>query len=147
MNKFSTAVLIIFFCNAALAEIYKWTDSAGRVHYSDKPLTDKPVEIVDIKINSYESVSFEDLPDGFKPISGTANKKVIMYATSWCGFCKQARAYFSKKHIPYKEYDVEKNQLAKQKYDALGGKGVPVILVGQKRMNGFNVAEFEKIYK
>lgn len=70
-----------------------------------------------------------------------------MYATSWCGYCKKARSYFKEKGISYIEYDIEKNERAKRMYDLLGGKGVPVILVGKKRLNGFSVAGFEDIYK
>ncbi|MFT5117234.1 MAG: hypothetical protein ACI9NY_000763 [Kiritimatiellia bacterium] len=45
------------------------------------------------------------------------------------------------------EYDIEKNARAKRHYDALGGKGVPVILMGKKRMNGFSPQGFDRMYK
>jgi glutaredoxin-like YruB-family protein len=70
-----------------------------------------------------------------------------MYSTAWCGYCKKARKYFTSKGIAFIEYDIEKNARAKRDYDALGGKGVPVILVGKKRMNGFSPQGFDRIYK
>lgn len=58
-----------------------------------------------------------------------------MYTTSWCPYCRQAREYFRDNGIPFVEYDIEKDAAARRRYDALGGRGVPVILVGDCRMN------------
>ncbi len=125
----------------SFADIYKWTDENGRVHYSDKPSTDRKVEKLDIKINSYKHVTYKSLSGAH-----SNSDKVTMYSTSWCVYCKKARKYFRKNSIPFSEYDIEKNNRAKRAYDALGGKGVPVIIVGKKRMNGFSIPGFERIY-
>ncbi len=73
-------------------------------------------------------------------------KKVVMYATSWCPYCQQARHYFREQGIPYIEHDIEKDAHAKRAYKDFGGRGVPVIFVGKRRMNGFSVAGFNKMY-
>jgi glutaredoxin len=70
-----------------------------------------------------------------------------MYATSWCGYCKKAREYFRKKNIPYTEYDIEKDEQAKSKYDSFGGRDVPVIFVGQERLNGFSLSRLNQLYQ
>jgi hypothetical protein len=46
----------------------------------------------------------------------------------------------------FSEYDVDKSSKGKRDFKKLGGKGVPVILVGKQRMNGFSAGKFEKIY-
>ena len=69
-----------------------------------------------------------------------------MYSTDWCHYCKKARQYFKKNNIAYTEYDIDKNKKAKRRYKEMGATGVPVILVGKKRMNGFNQKGFERIY-
>lgn len=128
------------------AEVYKWVDEKGRVHFGDSPAETQQVEQVNLEVNTYESVSYEDV-EFAAPVERRATGKVTMYATSWCGYCKQARNYFVKNNIPYTEYDIEKNKRAKQAYDKLGATGVPVILVGKKRMNGFSVKGFQRIYQ
>jgi glutaredoxin len=75
------------------------------------------------------------------------SKQVVMYATSWCPYCQQARNYFREQGIPYVEHDIEKDAEAKRAYQAFGGKMIPVIFVGQRQMNGFSVAGFNKIYR
>lgn len=74
-------------------------------------------------------------------------QKVVMYATSWCPYCRQARNYFHQQGIAYTEYDIERDADAKRRYQAFGGRGVPVIFVGKRRMNGFSVSGFNKIYQ
>ncbi len=70
-----------------------------------------------------------------------------MYSTSWCGYCKKARRYFTENDIPYVDYDVETSAKGKRDYRKLGARGVPVILVGNKRLNGFSQDSFNKIYQ
>jgi glutaredoxin len=63
---------------------------------------------------------------------------VVMYATSWCPYCAKARAYFAKNGIAYVEHDIEKSAAGNAEYRRLGGRGVPLILVGTEKMSGFS---------
>ncbi|PCJ46584.1 MAG: hypothetical protein COA99_02585 [Moraxellaceae bacterium] len=89
------------------------------------------------------------LRDARKKQAMAAKEKVnvVMYSTSWCGYCKKARRYFKSKGIKYTEYDIERSTAAKWKYDRLGGKGVPLILIGNNRMRGFSVRRFDRLYE
>ncbi len=71
---------------------------------------------------------------------------IVMYATSWCGYCRKARNYFHANGIQYTEHDIESDDEAKRRFDLLGGKGVPLILVGGTRMQGFSEARFNSLY-
>lgn len=81
------------------------------------------------------------------PLADYEERKVVMYATSWCPYCQQARNHFRQQGIPYVEYDIEKDAAARRDYNAFGGRGVPVIFVGKRRLNGFSVAAFNRIYR
>ena len=74
------------------------------------------------------------------------NKRVVMYSAAWCGVCKTAKKYFTEKKIAYSEYDIDTNPKAKADFDKMGGRGVPVILVGSRRMNGFSAGGFEQLF-
>ena len=132
-------VLLISIPTEAMSEIYKWKDANGKIHFSDKKPEDSVTEEIKLRINTYESVSYD------QSIFDTGNQ-VIMYSTEWCAYCKKAKRYFARKGIPYTEYDIEKNREARARYRELDARGVPVILVGKKRMNGFSEKGFEQIY-
>jgi glutaredoxin len=122
--------------------IYKWRDANGHIHFGDTPPSGTKSEQVTVRPNVYESPSFERLSKVFEP-----DNKVILYSASWCGYCKRARNYFNGHGIAYTEYDVETSEKGRRDYKRLGAKGVPVILVGNHRMNGFSAAAFEKFYR
>jgi glutaredoxin len=71
--------------------------------------------------------------------------QVIMYATTWCPYCKQARKFFDRHGIAYVEYDVERNGTAWRENKRLGGGGVPTIVVGDEVVSGFNQRELTEL--
>jgi len=137
----ATSIFVLMLCATmpvSAGEIYKWTDENGKVHFSEYPPEQGEADSVDLKINSYSSVSYQ---------SAVASRDgVVIYTTSWCGYCKKAKAYFKQKNIAYTEFDIEKDASGKRDYDRLEATGVPVILYGGERMNGFSVKGFERIY-
>lgn len=139
----SLAALILTIPLAALAEIHRWTNTDGQVHFGDRPPTDAASEVVNVRPNVYDAPSIEALPE---PIASTPDR-VLLYSTSWCGFCTKARQYFQANGIAYEEYDVERSAKGKRDYAKLGGGGVPVILVGEQRLNGFSADAFERVYR
>lgn len=134
-----SGALLLLAMAPAQAEIYKWIDASGKVHFSDEKPEHLQAEELNPEINTFSSVSYD------LSIFDTGGK-VIMYSTSWCSYCKKARRYFRKNNIAYVEYDIEKDTRARRQYKRMGATGVPVILVGKKRMNGFSASGFEKIY-
>ena len=139
--KLILLISTLLFTIGVTAEILKWTDSDGRVHFGDKPPAGAETSIVEVRINTYESPNIEALQEILNP-----KDKVVMYSAEWCGVCKKAKKYFRANNIPYKDYDIDKSSKGKKDYKKLGAKGVPVILVGKKRLNGFSAATFESIY-
>ncbi|MGV8916217.1 MAG: glutaredoxin family protein [Pseudomonas sp.] len=82
----------------------------------------------------------------FNPSSGVATQvasqaKVTLYATDWCGYCKQTRRFLDSKGIPYTEFDIEKSAEGRKAYEALGGRGIPMIVVNGKLIRGFSPDE------
>ncbi|RLW71771.1 MAG: glutaredoxin family protein, partial [gamma proteobacterium symbiont of Stewartia floridana] len=113
--KINWILLPILLLSAAVAEaeIFKWTDEHGKVHFTDKPPADADASEVKLKINTIKSVSFDRSIFNF-------GKKVVIYSTEWCGYCEKAKRYFKRKKIKYTEYDIEKSSRAKRQYKKMG---------------------------
>ncbi|HJV74262.1 MAG TPA: glutaredoxin domain-containing protein [Noviherbaspirillum sp.] len=107
-------------------------------------------DLLDV-IKSVSDVSFGQIVGGAQAPQDAAGK-VILYRTSWCGYCKRAAAYMQQKNIPFVERDIETNSAYKAEYRLLGGTGpVPFMVFGRKTMLGFapeavdqNYAEFQR---
>lgn len=63
--------------------------------------------------------------------------KVVMYTTSTCGQCQRARNLFDQHGIEYIEHDIS-DPSNRMRYERLGGRGVPLILIDGRRFDGFN---------
>jgi glutaredoxin len=127
------------------AEIYKWVDEQGQVHYSDQKPEDRPVTEIPMETRSYQEISYRTVEVDTRKVAPEA--RVVMLSASWCGSCKKAKQYFRRNGIAFLEYDIEKSSRGKRLYEQLGATGVPVILVGKKRMNGFTEAGFERLIR
>lgn len=64
--------------------------------------------------------------------------EVVLYATEWCGYCAKTREILVERGVPYREYDVEKSAEGKVQFEQLKGRGVPVLVVGDEVIHGFN---------
>lgn len=121
------------------AEIYRWTDANGRVHFSNQ----KPAGEVAGPVETFHGKARVSFVEGNGGGDGVVAAKVRMFTTSWCPVCKKAKTYLQLKGIAFEELNVETSPEAKREFERLGGKGVPVILVGGQRMDGFDAGHMD----
>ncbi|HEY3700229.1 MAG TPA: glutaredoxin family protein [Spongiibacteraceae bacterium] len=72
------------------------------------------------------------------PITVPAGFQAVLYATEWCGYCARTRKLFSERKIPFREYDIEKSAEGEAQYEKLGGNGVPLIIIKDKVIRGYD---------
>jgi glutaredoxin-like YruB-family protein len=79
--------------------------------------------------------------------AGAQQPEVSLYATSWCPYCAKAREYLRMHGIRYTEYDIEQNAAAEQGYRRLHGNGVPVVVVGEEVIHGYQPEAMEELLR
>jgi len=137
------------------AEMYKYIDDQGAMHFVES-LNDVPKKHRRKATAAGEggSVSYtapapqdqaakpkrKSSGDERTPFTGT----VEIYMTSWCPACKSALAYVKKNGIAYSAYDIEKDEDANRRFAGYGGRGVPLIVVGNQTMRGFDSRTLER---
>lgn len=136
------ACLALVLSPASGGEIFRWVDEKGGVHFGDRPPAETEAAEVRLRINSYESPDIQALEESFY-----SAQQVVMYSAAWCGVCRKAKRYFHDNGISFVEYDVEKSEKGRRDFARLGGRGVPIILVGDRRMNGFSAEAFQRMYR
>ena len=77
---------------------------------------------------------FEKEPD----LTGLPEEGVVLYSTSWCGYCQQIKQLMDNNSISYTEYDIESSNLGRKQYKQINGRGVPVMLIDGKILRGYN---------
>jgi len=74
--------------------------------------------------------------------SNVKHDNVVLYATSWCGYCKKTRTFLAEHNIQYTEYDVETSEEGRKQFEALGGSGVPVMDIKGTVVHGYSIKKF-----
>jgi|TARA_Y100000034_G_scaffold135022_1_gene205367 glutaredoxin-like YruB-family protein len=74
--------------------------------------------------------------------------KVKIYSTPTCSYCKAAKEFFKEENMEYEEVDVSKDQeAAKEMVEKSGQMGVPVIIIGDETLVGFDREKVEELVK
>jgi len=75
-----------------------------------------------------------------------ADKKVVIYSTPTCPYCKRAKDYLSRKGISYTDIDVAQDkEKAKEMVQKSGQMSVPVITIDDEIVVGFNQVLLDKL--
>ena len=73
-------------------------------------------------------------------------KNVTIYSTPTCHFCRIAKDFFKANNVAYTEYDVASNpEKRKEMIDKSGQMGVPVIIIDNELIVGFDKSQISKM--
>lgn len=64
-----------------------------------------------------------------------------------CPHCRQAKHYLQRMGLRFQEFDVQNNSRAQKAFARLGARGVPVIIVGETRIDGFDRKRLDGLLK
>jgi glutaredoxin len=82
----------------------------------------------------------------YDPRLKSGNEQVVLLAASWCGYCQRLKAEFDRAKVPYRELDVEDGGEGEKAYDALDGSGVPITVVGQEVVHGYDAQRLTALF-
>jgi glutaredoxin len=134
-----TGVALAMLCGAAHAQMYRWVDKDGGVHYTQTP---PPADAKSKQKmsgtgagNSANSAN-PDLP--YATQVAAKNSPVTLYTSPDCGApCDQARAHLAKRGVPFKETSVQEQKDADEVKNLSGTPQVPLLVVGSQKLSGY----------
>src|SRR5690606_41547199 len=85
--------------------------------------------------------SGQRLRDDRRPVNG--GDGIVMLAADWCGYCQRQRADFERAGVRYRVLDVDREE-GSQAMLALGTRGVPVTVIGQDVVRGYDTAALDQ---
>ncbi|MGB9149539.1 MAG: glutaredoxin family protein [Burkholderiales bacterium] len=128
MRKVTLLILMLAFSVSAQAELYKWTDKSGGVHYSDQP---PPGDVRSIERKKIGGNVIEG-QDNFALKEASRKFPATLYVSDCGDPCNKARAVLSKRGIPFTQKNPEtsaEDSVALKKL--VGGLEVPTLILGQ----------------
>ncbi len=128
------------------AEMYKYVDENGKIHFTNSPRNlPRDANKVEVqkkrpKMKTVKS-EVEKKAASRKPDvkSEKTSKKVIVYMTDWCGYCRRTMAWLDSRGVPYEAKNIEKSFSARREYQRKGGDGgVPLVDIGGRIIMGYS---------
>ena len=107
----------------------------------------KKIIFVLLAFGLYQVFIKSEPPQTDRVLTSTQHEKVILYATSWCGYCKKTRQLLADNHVEYTEFDIETSEEGRVQHEQLNGHGVPVLDVKGTVIHGFDEEEVTNTLK
>jgi mycoredoxin len=79
------------------------------------------------------------------PRNATGDDGIVLLSAEWCGYCERLRNDLDGAGVPFREIDVETTAEGRDAFDALNGRGVPVTVIGQDVVHGYNVSRLQEL--
>ncbi len=64
--------------------------------------------------------------------------RITLYSTSGCAHCRQLKQWLQQRQIRFQEMDVQRNARAFKEFQRQGGRAVPLLMVGGRKIQGFD---------
>lgn len=126
----------------AQTQVYRWVDKDGKVQFSDTP-PPKDARSVTEKRMGGGYVDEGQMP--YATRMAAQRNPVTLYTSTDCGsLCSQGRELLSRRGVPFAEKDAQANPADAEALQKIaGGLQVPVLLVGEASVKGFDEGSWQ----
>jgi glutaredoxin len=125
--------------------LYQYVDDAGSVHFA-RSLEQVPEAWRD-RAGRVEIDRQETAP-GASREPARAAPQVVVYTTSWCGWCRRTLAWLDSKGIAYDNRDIEERPAYRDELiRKSGGTSIPVVEIDGKIIRGFDAKQMARLLR
>jgi glutaredoxin len=132
-------LVLLFACLSAGAQVYKWSDAQGTVHYTDTPPPAQKAS--QLKPPSAGRSGQAPLP--YELARAVKASPVVLYTTANCAGCDQGRTLLRARGVPFAEKTVTTDEDKEQLRQLTGKLELPLLLVGSRKIAGFQDAAWQ----
>ena len=134
--------VLAFYALSASAQLYRWTDSSGRVHYTDTP---PPPTATNVKQKT-SSVADSGPSEPFVLQQARRDFPVKLYSAPNCQPCASARELLNVRGVPFSEVSVTNGpEYLEELQKTTGVSGVPALVVGRHAQSGFEAGMYHRM--
>jgi glutaredoxin len=132
------------------ATFYQWVDQTGSVHFAQR-LEDVPPQWRDrvgrIEVANRATPTPPAQRDARRPYAAVASQpEVVVYSTSWCGWCRRTIAWLDENRIAYVNKDIERDDRWRAELiEKTGRTTIPVVEIGGQLVQGFDPERMDEL--
>lgn len=134
------ALPLVFAGSMGAAQVYRWVDADGKVHYTDQP---PPPTARNVQQKKVQTGAAEDDGLPYATRQAARNFPVTLYAGDCGETCIKAKNLLAKRGIPFSEKDPREPTEEETLQKLAGGVlEVPVLKIGNTILRGFNESQW-----
>jgi glutaredoxin len=118
---------------SASAQVYKWKDAKGVIHFSDIP----PATALDKSEVRTRAAADSGPALPYELAQAARSNPVTLYTAGGCAPCDQARGFLQHRGIPYSEKTVSSAEDSQNLKEAGSEGQLPLLLIGRNKLVGF----------
>ncbi|WP_345976700.1 glutaredoxin domain-containing protein [Sulfurimonas sp. HSL3-7] len=108
--------------------------------YLDKRINDERQTIIHYNTARENRYAYSSTPNA-------RFREVRILTTSFCPYCTRTKNFLRQNGIRFSEYDIHGSEKGKALYEKLGGRGVPVLIINNTVIHGYNESKMQKALK
>ena len=129
-------LVALLFAAAASAQLYRWVDKDGKVHYTDTPPPTSAGKSAQLRSGGGNVADTSALP--YATQQAVRNYPVTIYTHETCKeLCADARKLLQSRGVPFREVAVADEKSREELKKVSGGDEVPVMTAGKIVTKGF----------
>ena len=136
------ALALLGVAATAAAQLYRWTDEKGKVHFTDTPPPPNARNVQKKAVSSGPGEAPAAVP--FVLRQPMKDFPVTLYSAPSCEACGPARQLLNARGVPFKEISVRTSEQIAELAKAVGGNVVPALIVGPTVIKGYEEGEFHR---
>jgi glutaredoxin len=135
---------VLGMANDASAQVYRWVDNNGGVHYTQQPPPKGAAKSVEQRKLRGSVIETSQAPFALK--QAMARYPVTLFVAPNCkAGCPEARDLLTRRGVPYREVDVVDAATDEALRKATGDNQLPSLLVGSVVQVGYNADAFQRV--
>jgi glutaredoxin len=140
------AAALLAAMSSAAAQVYRWTDSTGKTHFTDTPPPSSAIGIQRRRGGGpADSDDSGNAPEPYALQLARKNYPVKLYSAPGCGVaCDEARALLNARGVPFSEVSVSSESAIAELKELSGSASVPLLVVGSSVQKGFEQGAFHR---
>jgi glutaredoxin-like YruB-family protein len=141
------------------ATFYRYTDESGSVRFvtslADVParLRDRAQPVTSSRVQRAPAAATKPAPRVARAARPAAaeralarNKEVVVYTTSWCGWCRKTLAYLDQNGVDYENRDIEADDAWREELEEkTGSTSIPVVEIDGEIIRGYDPGRMRKL--
>lgn len=134
-----TGCALVLGAGAAHAQMYKWKDANGVIHFSDTPPAARGAAV---ELKAAGGGGTAALP--YALAQAARAHPVTLFTATGCAPCDQGRAMLKRRGIPFSEKTIANGDDQQRLKDAGGDGQLPLLVVGHAKLTGYSAAAWNE---